>query len=433
MILNVSIKEVKGFTKSSLYLIDLAASDRRIKSKKEGKLFTEHTVVSEQLNTLLKVLQSLNGTSANSTSPPYAESHLTRALKDLLSPKNRLIFLGHILQNESAYEETMHTLNYLHKCKCLESAGSSKGETDGMSTAARERLLRKINQENNDLKLKLERIKRVHEKQLDELKRLLGIDIDFEHLTSRRISAKEMEFINNHKKAVEEGDNLEKYNRELEDDMQRINDELKCLHKEYDELQEDRSCQYIILQEHIAKVKAEIKEYEKKKASREQYYENLKNRQAEIVEKNVEQVINEKAVVVGSVKSILQAKEKMAKNTKSMRETQKRVEEKMYQTMAHTNAKNYEVEKELLIKKYSSLIEGQKKEYEKYVSLYQDFRHKKKYAFGGDQLHKKGRNINFKGRTDVTLFGVQKAGEGGKRNRKWSVHIFAEICENPRE
>ena len=370
MSLNLSIKEIKGITKSSLFLIDLAASDRRIKSKKEGKqLFTEHTVVSEQFNTLLKVLQDLGGGTA---SPPYAESHLTRALKDLLSIKNRLIFIGHILQTESAYEETMHTLGYLNKCKCLESTAAAKGDSEGMTAAARERLLRKINQENNDLKMKLERMKRVHDKQMDELKRLLGLDIDLEHLTSKRISAKEMEFINTHKKAIEEGDSLESRNKELEEELQRTNEELKNLHKEYDELQEDRSCQYIMLQENIGKVKSEIKEYEKKTASREQYYENLKNKQAEIVEKNAEHIIKEKAVVVGSVKSILKAKEKMANETKSLRASQRQMEEKMYHQMTNTNA--------LLMAKYGSLIEGQKKEYEKYIALYQEFRRKKKYG-----------------------------------------------------
>ena len=143
--------------KSSLYLVDFAASDKRMKATKESGLFTEHTVVSEQLNCFLKVLQALS----NGTSPPYAESHLTRALKDLLGLRNKFIFIGHIPQQETAYEEILHTLVYLHKCKCLDAGGSSKAESEGLSTAARERQLRKINQENNDLKVKLERLKRV--------------------------------------------------------------------------------------------------------------------------------------------------------------------------------------------------------------------------------------------------------------------------------
>ncbi len=158
MMLNVSIKEVKGFTKSTLYLVDLAASNRHIKSKKETQLFTEHTIVSEQYNTFLKVLQSLS----SGVPPPYSESHLTRALKDLLSTRSKLFFIGHIVQNESAYEETLHTLLYMHKCKCFETGGGARADSEGLSTAARERMLRKINQENSDLKVRLERLKRVH-------------------------------------------------------------------------------------------------------------------------------------------------------------------------------------------------------------------------------------------------------------------------------
>lgn len=56
MVFNLTFKEIKGFSKSSLYLIDLAASDKHLKSKTESKLFTEHKVVSEEFNTLLRVL-----------------------------------------------------------------------------------------------------------------------------------------------------------------------------------------------------------------------------------------------------------------------------------------------------------------------------------------------------------------------------------------
>eukprot|EP00826_Nyctotherus_ovalis_P038721 TRINITY_DN3643_c0_g1_i6.p1 TRINITY_DN3643_c0_g1~~TRINITY_DN3643_c0_g1_i6.p1 ORF type:complete len:378 (+),score=128.00 TRINITY_DN3643_c0_g1_i6:883-2016(+) len=377
MTLTISMKGVAGPTKSTLYLIDLAASDRRIKSKKESKLFTEHTVVSEQFNTLLKVLQGQTGAGDTSTAP-YNESHLTRVLKELLVKDSYIAFVGHIVQSEAAYEETMYTISYVQKCCCASAGRMSKGGTKEVSAAVRERMLRKLSQENNDLKAKLERIKRTHDKQLDELKDLLGLEIDFEHLTTRKISSKEMEFINAHKKAVEEGDELDKRNRELEEELQQTNEELKRLHKEYDDLQEDRSCQYIIMQEQISRVKAEIKEYEQKKATRMQYYENLKNKQAEIVEKNADQAIEDKAVIIGSVKSILKAKEKMAKETKDLRMTQKKVEEKLYSTMAQANEKNYKTEKEQLISKYTILLEEQKREHDKYVTLYQDFRAKKK-------------------------------------------------------
>jgi len=368
---------MKGQAKSTLYLIDLAASDRRIKSKKEAKLFTEHTIVSEQFNTLLKVLQSLTGVS-DLIVPPYNESHLTRVLKDLLTKKSYIAIIGHIVQNEAIYEETMYTIGYVQKCRCKTAITLSKDQSEGMNHAVRERLLRKLGQENADLKAKLDRIKRSHDKQLNDLKQLLGLDIDFEHLTARKVSNKEMEFINTHKKAVEEGDELEKLNKQLEEELIKTNEKLKMLHKEYDDIQEDRSCQYIVLQEQITKVKAEIREYEQKKASRMQYYENLKNKQIEIVEKNAEQVIDNKAVIIGSVKSILKAKEKMAKQTKDMRMTQKKFEEKLYNTMAQVNEKNYETEKEQLIAKYTTLLEEQKKEHEKYVTLYQEFRNKKK-------------------------------------------------------
>ncbi len=209
---------------------------------------------------------------------------------------------------------------------------------------------------------------------------------------SRRVSGKEMEFINAHKQAVEEGDTLDKKNGELEEALRSADEELKELHREYDDMQEDRSCQYIILREQIEKVKAEITEYEKKKASREQYYENLKNMQGEFVGKNTEQFIREKAVVVGSVKSILEAKVRMAKDTKTLRATQRIAEAQQYKDMAQTNVQNFETEKALLVGKYTKLIEGQKKEKEKYGELFKEFRNSKKYAGDLQQVGRRRRS-----------------------------------------
>ena len=95
MVLNLFIKEVKGITKSSLYLVELASINH--KSRKDGKKFAEQSVVEEQFNVLMKVLQGLASTSGDI--PPYGESHLTRVLKDLIAPKNRLVFMAHILQD----------------------------------------------------------------------------------------------------------------------------------------------------------------------------------------------------------------------------------------------------------------------------------------------------------------------------------------------
>eukprot|EP00826_Nyctotherus_ovalis_P008154 TRINITY_DN12102_c0_g4_i2.p1 TRINITY_DN12102_c0_g4~~TRINITY_DN12102_c0_g4_i2.p1 ORF type:complete len:378 (+),score=111.79 TRINITY_DN12102_c0_g4_i2:561-1694(+) len=373
MVLNLFIKEVRGITKSSLYLVELAASAPKLK-RDEGSQAAK-AVSTQQLDVLLKVLQCL--TKVNSDIPPYGESHLTRVLKDLLAPKNYIALIGHITQEESEYVETMHTLYYMQQSR---PKNSHKGEGENMTAAARDRLLRKINQENNDLKTKLERIKRIHSKHLEELRQLLGVNLDLERLVARRVTLQEMDYINEHKKAVEEGDRLEKRNHELEAELERSNERLKELHREYDELQEKKSCEYIILQEDIWRFKEEIKDYKRKIENREQYYESMKQKQTATVEQNATQIINDKLPIVGSVRSILKAKETMAKNTETLRSTQKDRERKMYSSMERTNLRNYNQEKDYLVDKYTKLIEDQKKEYSKYVTLYQNFRHKKKYC-----------------------------------------------------
>ena len=373
MILNLFIKEVKGITKSSLYLVELASSAPKIK-REDGDL-AARAVSTQQLDTLLKVLQCLTGVNSNDA-PPYGESHLTRVLKNILAPKNHIIFIGHITQDESDYVETMHTLYYMQQSR---PEPSNKPEGEYMTVGARDRLLRKINQENSDLKTKLDRIKRTHSKHLEELKQLLGVNLDLEALVSRRVTLQEMDYINDHKKKVEEGDVLEKRNHELETELERCNENLKELHREYDELQENRSCEYIILQEDIARLKEEIKEYKRKIENREKYYENMKQKQAAIVEQTTTQIMKEKIPIVGSVKSILKAKETMAKNTETLRLTQRDKEKRLYNGMEKTNIMNYNREKDQLVGKYTHLIEEQKKEYDKYVTLYQNFRSKKKY------------------------------------------------------
>ncbi len=207
---------------------------------------------------------------------------------------------------------------------------------------------------------------------------MLGLDIDFEHITSRKASAKEMEFIAAHKKAVEEGEVLTQHNKDLEEELQRLNEELKGLNERYKNLQEERSCDYIVVHESIEKVKGEINEYEKKKASREQYYTNMKNEQAVLVRKDAERILSEKEPVLRSVKGILEAKKRMAEETKARRDQQRVEERKLYKSMAENNVKHYEKEKALLLHKYTTLIDGQQKEYDRYVALYKDFRQKKK-------------------------------------------------------
>lgn len=366
---------MKGITKSSLYLIDLAPFS--FKANTEGRTITQ-AIVKQQFDNLYKVLECLSTSNSSDVASPYAESYLTRVLKDLLAPKNHIAIIGHIVQEEGAYVETMGTLMYLQKCKAL-AGHANKGEGEAMSAAARDRLLRKINQENNDLKTKLEQIKRTHSKQLDELRQMLGLELDLEQIASRRVFLKEMEILNEHKKAVEEGDALEKRNHELEEKLDRCNQKLKELHKEYDELQEKRSCEYLMLQEDIARFKAEIREYKQKIANSEKYYDKVKEKQVELVEQSAKQMLDEKTIIVGSVKSILKAKEEMAKNTQTLRLSQSNREERLYNNMERINTKNYDMEKDQLVAKYNKLIENQRKEYEKYVALYQKFRRNKKY------------------------------------------------------
>ena len=180
-----------------------------------------------------------------------------------------------------------------------------------------------------------------------------------------------MEFINDHKKSDEKGEAIEKRNKELEEELEHCNEKLKRLRKEDDELQENKSCEDRMLQEDIARFKAEIKEYKQKIANKEHYYDTMRARQVDTVEKNANQILNEKAPVVGSVKSILKAKEIMVKNTQTMRMNQKAMEEKMYNTMTQFNIKHYDKEKNQLVLKYNSLIEEQKKDYDRYVDIYQ--------------------------------------------------------------
>eukprot|EP00831_Metopus_contortus_P047317 TRINITY_DN38139_c0_g2_i1.p1 TRINITY_DN38139_c0_g2~~TRINITY_DN38139_c0_g2_i1.p1 ORF type:complete len:112 (+),score=33.61 TRINITY_DN38139_c0_g2_i1:114-449(+) len=95
--------------------------------------------------------------------------------------------------------------------------------------------------------------------------------------------------------------------------------------------------------------------YQRKKVSREQYYENLKKKQIEIVDTNTKAIIDEKAFVVGSVKSILEAKEKMLKETKFTREQQRVTDKNKFSSMAETNSKYCEQNKVQLMEKYKFL------------------------------------------------------------------------------
>ena len=151
---------VKGNWAGTLFLIDLAASSSsKTVGAKAGKDKSHYTDV-KQVEHSFKVLKGIFNSFQKGNPLPsiYSQCKLTRVLKGVLAKNTKFTFIGHIVTNETYYDEAINTLTYLEGLRQSE-LGGKMGET--MSLIHQENLLKKFNQENVQLKGEAEKLRKV--------------------------------------------------------------------------------------------------------------------------------------------------------------------------------------------------------------------------------------------------------------------------------
>lgn len=161
------------FMNSSIQFVDLAGSERIAKIVTEGSnKFQQAIIINQSLNALSKCLQMIAKSSKNI---PYKDSRLTKVLQNCMTYSSHTILIANLNPSESNYEECLSSLQYAERCKNSSQSKGDTGPRSSLQNAAQEeynismannfpgsdKLIKKLQEENQDLKSKIEFTTRV--------------------------------------------------------------------------------------------------------------------------------------------------------------------------------------------------------------------------------------------------------------------------------
>lgn len=134
---------------STLYLCDLAGSERavsQIERRKEGSFINKSLLT---LGTIIARLSSNGGTSMGHI--PYRDSKLTRLLQPALSGNSLVSVLCTVQAVPSAQTETLNTLRFAARARNIVVSVKRNEEIDGANSQMVEKLLRQIEGQNAEI------------------------------------------------------------------------------------------------------------------------------------------------------------------------------------------------------------------------------------------------------------------------------------------
>jgi len=112
------------------------------------------------------------------------------------------MLIANINPHEKNFEECLSSLQYAERTKNIDVKTKSGGmleEVDVMNRAgsynSSDKILKKLNEELADVKLKIENFQREYRQKLIDLQKLLGLDIELDKLISKPLEKGLFEFI----------------------------------------------------------------------------------------------------------------------------------------------------------------------------------------------------------------------------------------------
>lgn len=129
---------------------------------------------------------------SSSKNIPYRDSRLTRAVQNCLSSICHIVLIANINPNEKNFEECLSTLQFAERTKNIDIKSKPGGileEVDPLnrigSYNSSEKIMKKLNEELADVRMKLDNFQREYRQKLQDLQKLLGLDIELDKLISR--------------------------------------------------------------------------------------------------------------------------------------------------------------------------------------------------------------------------------------------------------
>ena len=162
MILHVDITSGVGETKSrgSLYLIDLAGSERVRKSEVEGQALKEAQHINKSLSALGNVMEALDRKASH---VPYRDSKLTHLLTNSLGGNSRTMMIMTACPHNESYDETTFALKFATRVRRINLGSAQRN----ILSKNLEETVKQLNQE----KSQLSKAKEQSDAQLSSLKK----------------------------------------------------------------------------------------------------------------------------------------------------------------------------------------------------------------------------------------------------------------------
>lgn len=123
---------------AKLHLVDLAGSERAKRTAVAGERFAEGVDINKGLFALAKVISTLadNASRKDPRAPkahvPYRDSKLTRLLQDSLGGNARTLLVACVSPADTSREETLGTLRYAERAKCIKNRPKVNTEADSV-------------------------------------------------------------------------------------------------------------------------------------------------------------------------------------------------------------------------------------------------------------------------------------------------------------
>ncbi|CAD8100924.1 unnamed protein product [Paramecium primaurelia] len=214
---------------TKLQFVDLAGSERVAKNITEGEKFQEAILITASHQVLNRCLNSFNQNPNKIL--PKKESKLTSAL--LIDNNTQVVLIGAINPSQSNYEECLLTLQYLDRTKNIQVTIKKQQSMlgfDNQVNIQQEKEIKKLKDEIEEYKIKIEQLNADRKKRFLELQRLLGLDIDLERLSAK--NAKDITIFKNQQEALLKNVSLQQQIDEYHYENAQLKKEIEDLKKD---------------------------------------------------------------------------------------------------------------------------------------------------------------------------------------------------------